>query len=410
MTMALLQTVCEGAVSTQPSDSVRSRLAAVADWDSSLKVLAYHGLLPATHRVVRLHDVPCAPKVRRHLAAAFLRGVARARAQEQALAELVRGLLDAGIDHLVLKGAAIARLAYPEVALRPMDDLDILVAPDQGRAAREVLLALGYSAPLPTTRFERLQHQQPTAQRYTDGELLCVEIHHTLFNLVVGEHIDMSLLPRPFAQFDLAGIPIRHLGIEGLLWMQHRGLRKLAEPLRAIHLLDLALLAQRLPEAAPGPSLRCRRPRLWFGLLALDEWLPLGRAARQYLGFPPRRSGIQTENPGEDYRGWPRPRQGSWLAWLRQSLWPPLWWGRFLHGIPPGTMARPALQWRHAAFAVDQTARRIYLGPVKPGAFFSGIRLPPTDASEELAPGPATAERVEASPAEQGPIRSAVPR
>jgi hypothetical protein len=54
-------------------------------------------------------------------------------------------LHDAGIATLVLKGAALAALHYPDVGARPMDDVDVLVAPAQVEEAMRVLQRAGWS-------------------------------------------------------------------------------------------------------------------------------------------------------------------------------------------------------------------------------------------------------------------------
>jgi len=53
-------------------------------------------------------------------------------------------LRDAAIPALWLKGAALAPTVYPEPALRPMGDLDVLVPYDQREAALAVIQRIGY--------------------------------------------------------------------------------------------------------------------------------------------------------------------------------------------------------------------------------------------------------------------------
>lgn len=54
------------------------------------------------------------------------------------LAEVWRRLETAGIEALLIKGWAVARL-YPEAGLRPYSDLDVVVRPGQAQAARAAL-------------------------------------------------------------------------------------------------------------------------------------------------------------------------------------------------------------------------------------------------------------------------------
>jgi hypothetical protein len=61
----------------------------------------------------------------------------------------LRVLGDAGIETMVLKGAALAGLHYRDLGARPMYDVDILVRPDRARAAAQALLVAGWTQPLP---------------------------------------------------------------------------------------------------------------------------------------------------------------------------------------------------------------------------------------------------------------------
>jgi hypothetical protein len=60
------------------------------------------------------------------------------------LAKAVASLNAAGIEVLVLKGAALSVLHYRDLGARPMLDVDLLVAPQRLRAAMQVLAASGW--------------------------------------------------------------------------------------------------------------------------------------------------------------------------------------------------------------------------------------------------------------------------
>lgn len=63
-------------------------------------------------------------------------------------AGLLRQFQAAGIETMVLKGAALALLYYRDVGLRPMTDVDILVPTGRRRKAIEVLTAAGWTSPV----------------------------------------------------------------------------------------------------------------------------------------------------------------------------------------------------------------------------------------------------------------------
>jgi hypothetical protein len=65
----------------------------------------------------------------------------RAAVHEYELQALVGALRSAGVDPILIKGWAVARL-YPESALRPYGDFDIVVRPEQHAAALTAIAAL----------------------------------------------------------------------------------------------------------------------------------------------------------------------------------------------------------------------------------------------------------------------------
>lgn len=62
------------------------------------------------------------------------------------LSKVFRTLADQGIEVLALKGAVLAHSYYPEPALRPMADLDVLIRGDRLEQAVGVLLQAGFQA------------------------------------------------------------------------------------------------------------------------------------------------------------------------------------------------------------------------------------------------------------------------
>lgn len=368
----ILGLVCATHLDPTHGTALGAALSRIEDWSDFLHEAAAQRLLPLVYWQVRSHGLTCAPAVRRIMASAYVRQKSLAEAQTRTLREVVTALTAAGIDSVVLKGGVLAHTIYPEPGLRPMDDLDILVPPDRIEAARSVLLDLGFRAPAAATRFDRLQHQLPIAQREVNGHTVCVELHHTLFNRIVGEALDYSTLERPLARLTLDGVVLQHLAPLPLLWMHYRGLRKLAEPLCLLHLLDMAALAERLPEQITGHPLRLQHPDLWHALVALDEFVPLSSRTRQFLGLPSRSDAEGTDETGGDYAGWPRSgaRADSLGDALRRFAWPPAWWARFFYGLPQSRGLRWTITRRHLGLILRQGVARLYLGPAGTKGFF----------------------------------------
>lgn len=127
-----------------------SRPETAEDWDLVAETASLHGLAPLLYaslkRTTRLGQAPpgCVERLRtEHLQA----NVGNMLAYRE-----LAGLLDSlEIDHIpvvLLKGSAVALQLYPDPGLRPLKDLDLLIAESQVAAVRGLLTGRGYS-PLP---------------------------------------------------------------------------------------------------------------------------------------------------------------------------------------------------------------------------------------------------------------------
>jgi hypothetical protein len=101
---------------------------------------------------------------------AHLRGILRRSWLEnqlvlQATVPALDVLRDAGIDVIVLKGGALAALAYPSIATRPMDDLDLLVPEARAAAALAALRDADWTLPTEQVPASVLRGQVPGSFR-----------------------------------------------------------------------------------------------------------------------------------------------------------------------------------------------------------------------------------------------------
>ena len=99
-------------------------------------------LLPLVYRNLRDNGVP--ESELRELKGCYERTRDESEGRLRAARPMVAALVDAGIDVLILKGAALARFYAGDLGLRPMRDIDLLVHPrDAGRTVA-VLSGFGY--------------------------------------------------------------------------------------------------------------------------------------------------------------------------------------------------------------------------------------------------------------------------
>jgi hypothetical protein len=135
---------------------------------------------------------------------------------EQRLLEVAAYLESADVPFVVLKGAALAHLAYEDPGLRSFGDNDLLIPPDRYPRALHLLREQGYQrSVLPTSEaFDR---------RFGKGATLCgragdeVDLHRTLVFGTVGLIIDVDDLFETAVPFELGGRELNALGPEARL-------------------------------------------------------------------------------------------------------------------------------------------------------------------------------------------------
>ncbi len=119
-----------------------------SDWDLLAHMAAQHRLMPLLHAQHRNNNaIPSAIAAQwrtAHRAAAIA-----ALAQAADLRETVTLLEASGFAPIALKGAWLARHAYPEAAQRPARDIDLLLEPANVLAAFELLQAKGFALEAP---------------------------------------------------------------------------------------------------------------------------------------------------------------------------------------------------------------------------------------------------------------------
>lgn len=124
---------------------------------------------------------------------------------ESTLADCLARLGAAGIEVMLLKGAALALTVYGGFTDRPMGDLDILVRPDQAGRAWQLLRDAGW-----TLEFERgeefyARHHHLAALVAPGGLPLVMEVHRAMMPAAAPFHIDQEALWRTAKVVELRG-------------------------------------------------------------------------------------------------------------------------------------------------------------------------------------------------------------
>ncbi len=206
-------------------------------WESFIQLAMHHRVGPLLAYRAQCGQLPAwPPAVMRRLQKALHTTRLRHAAGCRALEQIAAAFTHAGLDFVPLKGPSLADAAYPDTGLRPFDDLDLLVEPDQVAAAHAALASLGYQR-LPGTLpawFVRKYHfhtqwlHAPTRQ--------CVELHwrpadnHGLPDTPNGTSTVRELRDNPAAMAIYIAIHIAKHGFANHLWLTHQ-----IDPLLALH-------------------------------------------------------------------------------------------------------------------------------------------------------------------------------
>lgn len=215
-------------------ESDRIRLG--VDWDDLAVRAIVFGLAPQLHR--RLVEWEAAspgvtaipPRPAAKLAVTYQANAKRNEAIYTQLGEVLAACNKHGLRPIALKGVHLAATVYPDPALRPMNDIDLLFAPDELPIAETLLESLGYggkhkSAELGagvtkhTSTFKRDSKGLSTPNPYlsSDSDRM-IEPHVSLEESWFGLKVDITPGARERAvEATLGGRPCRVLASEDLL-------------------------------------------------------------------------------------------------------------------------------------------------------------------------------------------------
>jgi len=302
---------------------------------SFLATLRQGALFPYVYALLaeQAPTVSLPPELLAELRNAYLCSVRQAVVQESEAARVLGSLAGAGLDIVLLKGADLRLRVYPDPAVRPMTDLDLLVPPEQAGRARSLLTGLGYTPLEPEPRpgfLERFGHAlglQPPPEFS-----LYVDLHWEIREGLGYYRLPYEVIKPRLQEVLFHGLPLKVLAPEHLLI--HLCLHTYWEFSQWRQFLDLALAIRRLPLnrkqfAAAVKACRCEVP--------VCRVLDLGRSLLPEPSFSPTALGLSDTRPGLAERFVADGTLGplipylavlshhplqDWLPFLAAKLWP----------------------------------------------------------------------------------------
>ncbi len=307
------------------------RLAGPVRWDELLTLAANQNMSGlAWHHLHDFAGVPADARVR--LTGLHLRQRGLTQFQEETTARVLDVAARLGVEVMLLKGAALRRLVYPDPELRAMRDIDVLAPAADGRRLHGALADAGFARVDPATH--PIHH--PVLLWQQDSFGVGVEIHWMVhwkwqagFEELAARGTRVDVLGRTTwapSRLDL----LRHVFLHCFgsdLWLGSR----------LVAIADLVAMLETCGDALDGRLLRRRDRALVRALGWLDLLAPLSDTARARVGRIGRSSGV-----GEFYEGWPletgaRPLR-SWRHFLATFV-PSPWWLRLRYRARRGMLS-----------------------------------------------------------------------
>ncbi len=151
-----------------------------ADWNAMRSLAAHERVAPLLYRAVT--NSPAIPlDVLEDLRHAYRTTAVRVGQLRSALVDALRVFDTAGVQVLLLKGAALSCGVWTDRGLRPWSDLDVCVRRDQVAAAIHALAPLGYtSGRMETTVGATVAHESELLLAGPGGVL--IDLHWSLFD------------------------------------------------------------------------------------------------------------------------------------------------------------------------------------------------------------------------------------
>ena len=172
--------------------------APIDQWMRLIDILSHDRIIPFLYsRIGVLPEELQPPKrITNIMRECFLNSRVRSMRMDKQLGRILWAFKQEQVRVLVMKGPAIAWSVYPDPAMRPYDDIDLLVLPKQFVKAREVMEKLGYRCE--TKIFEKFKDVQFEehfhCQDKSVGKLM-VEIHWDLHRFYgAKQSIDLDSL------------------------------------------------------------------------------------------------------------------------------------------------------------------------------------------------------------------------
>lgn len=294
-----------------------------------------HGLAPLVfHHLGKIETSIDGTEVKK-LRIQFVRNRDRNRILTKTLGKILLEFRKENIDVLVLKGGALCNLIYPDKALRPMRDLDLLVKKKDAVRAYDKLNSMGFTGKQMESK-HHLRHAMPEMNKEVDGVRVNVDLHRNVFTNLHPVSLTLDATSAPLIPFKVASQPAFTLGYTEMLLHLCHHLITPGQAMKLISVADIIGFATHYVDQIDWKQFHESYGFVINTLRMLDLLVPLSGEIRQKAGF--KKSEIKNDI-GVDYKGWPttsfqaaKQMKHGYLRLFQASIAAPEWWLRLRYG------------------------------------------------------------------------------
>ena len=315
------------------------QLADFNNWQELIAQAEIHGMAPLLWHHIQQSGAEIPVDVGRTLKGLYLRHRRNNQVHAQVLFEIIALLQTADIHPLVLKGLGLAYSLYPDPALRPISDLDLLLRRDEIRPALELLRAAGFSTPSLPLDDEPAPKELTVDSSPRDGLRVHVELHHYDPRQGDDEFAGFTSPPQAIqveGSTILIPAPMDNLAYLSRHLTRHLFEARADKPLQLKWIADILSLVEQYAESIDWS----RHTKLLQRLDVFYSLTPLPESLRNKILIV--RSPIPT-GVNQYPQGWPQEKfersrhigLGNFVVQTFRA--PSEWWLRLYYGIRPGS-------------------------------------------------------------------------
>ncbi|MFZ5882812.1 MAG: nucleotidyltransferase family protein [Chloroflexota bacterium] len=337
-------------------------------WQTLPAQAELHGMAPLLWHHLHTAGIPLPAETEQTLRGLYLRHRLHNHAHLTALKEINARFERAGIRAVLLKGLALAHQCYPDPALRPVSDIDLLLEREDLLPALDSLTKAGFSLhpPHASRTSNLLPSELKLTSPLTAGVHVQVELHSPAAHDHTYEEFGDLEAAQPLGSVGNAifvSAPLNTLRYLSRHLRRHLFAATASKPLPLKWMADMVSLAEQNAETLDWLALKRLDPTLISQLEVFYSLTPLPdhmKAVLPIQQIPPPRGVNQYP------AGWPQQHFSSWkdvglIQFLRRTFSTPSeWWLRLYFGggrlgVWRGRILYPALILRRILRTLLQT-------------------------------------------------------